>query len=279
MRPTRRRRPPVTPEPEFAGCEIEVLGSGTSVGVPTIGCHCRVCTSDDPRDRRLRPSVLIRFYDEETQRAVVIDTSPDFRQQALRAKLERVDAVIYTHDHADHIMGLDDIRPFNYGRPDRIPVYASPSTLRSLRRVFPYAFAGEGTHPGGVPRLEAKPVGTDPINLFGTVFQPVQVDHGPKEILGYRFGRAAYVTDQTGFPPESLAQLRDLDVLFLGALRHLPHPMHSTVEQALELVDILRPNRAFFTHVCHELSHKETIRQLPSGVSLAYDGLRIEVEG
>ena len=280
MRPSRRRRPPVTPEPEFLGCDIEVLGSGTSVGVPTIGCHCKVCTSDDPRDRRLRPSVAVRFYDEDlVQRIIVIDTSPDFRQQALRAKLERVDAVIYTHDHADHIMGLDDIRPFNYGRPDRIPVYASPGTLQSLRRVFPYGFAGEGTHPGGVPRLDAKPISTEPIDLFGMQFQPVKVNHGPKKILGYRFGRAAYVTDQTGFPPESLPQLQDLDVLFLGALRHIPHPMHSTVEQALELVELLRPNRAFFTHVCHELSHRETTRQLPSGVSLAYDGLRIEVEG
>ena len=263
----------------LAGCDIEVLGSGTSVGVPTIGCHCRVCTSDDPRDRRLRPSVVVRFRAKGVSRSVVIDTSPDFRQQVLRAKLERVDAVLYTHDHADHIMGLDDIRPFNYGRPDRIPVYASESTLRSLRRVFPYGFAGEGAHPGGVPRLEARPAGAGPIDLFGMEFQPVEVDHGPKRILGYRFGRAAYITDQTGLPPESLMHLQDLDVLFLGALRHLPHPMHSTVEQALELVRLLRPNRAFLTHVCHELLHEETARQLPRGVSLAYDGLRVEVEG
>ena len=262
-----------------SGCSIEVLGSGTSVGVPTIGCHCRVCTSDDPRDRRLRPSVLVRYREAGILRHIVIDTTPDFRQQALRAGLERVDAVLYTHDHADHIMGLDDIRPFNYGRSDRIPVYGSPGTLKSLQRVFPYGFSGEGSHAGGVPRLDAISVSEDPIRLFGMDFQPVRVDHGPKKILGYRFGNAAYVTDQTGFPLESLPQLQGLDVLFLGALRHVPHPMHSTVAEALNWVEVLQPARAFFTHICHELPHSDTVSQLPSGVTLAYDGLQIEVEG
>ena len=249
------------------------------MGVPTIGCGCRVCTSEDPRDTRLRPSVLIRFDAGGVERNVVVDTTPDFRQQALTAQLRRLDAVLYTHDHADHIMGLDDIRPFNYRRRDRIPVYASKSTLKSLRRVFPYGFAGEGSHPGGVPRLAACAVGQDPIRLFGMDFQPFAVHHGHKRILGYRFGRAAYVTDQTGFPRESLPWLEDLDVLFLGALRHEPHPMHSTVEQSLAWVERLRPARAFFTHICHALPHEETNRRLPEGVSLAYDGLEITVRG
>ena len=249
-----------------AGCKIEVLGSGTSVGVPTIGCGCRVCTSKDPRDSRLRPSVLIRFDAGGVERNVIVDTTPDFRQQVLAANVRRLDAVLYTHDHADHIMGLDDIRPFNYRRRDPIPVYASESTLKSLRRVFPYGFSGERTHPGGVPRLDPRAVGKDPICLFGM-------------ILGYRFGRAAYVTDQTGFPRESLRWLRNLDVLFLGALRHEPHPTHSTVEQSLRWVERLRPARAFFTHMCHELPHQETNDRLPKGVSLAYDGLRITVSG
>ena len=262
-----------------SSCSIEVLGSGTSVGVPTIGCHCRVCKSTDPRDRRLRPSVLIRFDGEGIERCVVVDTSPDFRAQALNSGMARLDAVLYTHDHADHIMGLDDIRPFNYGRKERIPVYASNDTLKSLKRVFPYGFSGESRHAGGVPRLNGIAIGTGPIELFGTRFQPFPVHHGPKRILGFRFGRAAYVTDQTGFPDESLAWLDGLDVLFLGALRHEPHPMHSTVEQALAWVERLRPRRAFFTHICHELPHEETDRQLPDGVSLAYDGLRIAVEG
>lgn len=262
-----------------SGCTIEVLGSGTSTGVPTIGCDCSVCTSSDPRDRRLRPSVLIRFQAGGAERNVLVDTTPDFRQQALSAGFRRLDAVLYTHDHADHIMGLDDIRPFNYGRADRIPVYAAPSTLASLRRVFPYAFAGEGTHPGGVPRLDGRTIEGGPIDLFGIRFQPFGVHHGPKPILGFRFGKAAYVTDQTDFPESSIPYLEGLDVLFLGALRHHPHPMHSTVAQALAWVERLRPAQAFFTHICHELPHEETCRQLPENVWLAYDGLRISVEG
>ena len=262
------------------GCRIEVLGSGTSVGVPTIGCGCRVCKSSDPRDRRLRTSVAVRYTDNGADRTVVVDTTPDFRQQALSAGLQRLDAILYTHDHADHIMGLDDVRPFNYGRRDRIPVYATAPTMKSLRRVFPYAFAGEGRHPGGVPRLDGRTVGEySPIDVPGMRFQSFAVHHGGMRILGFRFGRAAYVTDQTGFPEESVGWMEDLDVLFLGALRHSPHPMHSTVSQALEWVERLRPARAFFTHVCHELSHEETNRELPDGVALAYDGLTVEVKG
>ncbi len=258
-------------------CQIEVLGSGTSVGIPTIGCRCAVCTSDDPRDRRLRTSVLVRLGDGAAARNIVIDTSPDFRQQALRSGFRRLDALLFTHDHADHIMGLDDVRPFNYGRRERIPAYASRSTLRSLRRVFPYAFGGQRTHAGGVPRLAAIEAGNSPIPLFGVDFVPIRVLHGRKRILGYRFGAAAYVTDQTHLPPESKARLSGLDVLFLGALRHEPHPTHSTLAQALELAAELKPRRVFFTHMCHELSHAKTARQLPAGVALAYDGLRIAV--
>ncbi len=223
--------------------------------------------------------MLIRYEENGMERNVLIDTTPDLRQQALRAKMTRLDAVLYTHDHADHIMGLDDIRPFNYGRADRIPVYAPSGTLQRLQRIFPYGFAGESTHAGGVPRLTGRVAGDAPIELFGMRFQPFAVHHGPKMILGYRFGRAAYVTDQTGFPAESLHCLQDLDVLFLGALRHQPHPMHSTVAEALAWVERLRPTRAFFTHISHALSHNETNRALPNGVSLAYDGLRIVVEG
>lgn len=213
------------------------------------------------------------------QRNVVIDTSPDFRQQALTARMRRLDAILYTHDHADHIMGLDDVRPFNYGRRDRIPVYASVSTMKSLLRVFPYGFSGEGSHPGGVPRLDPHTIdGDSAVDVFGMRFQPFLVHHGRKPILGFRFGRAAYVTDQTGFPPESLPWLRGLDVLFLGALRHQPHPSHSTVAEALTWVARLRPKRTFLTHMCHDLPHEETNRELPDGVALAYDGLRIDVD-
>ncbi len=265
-----------------ASFTITVLGSGTSVGIPTIGCPCAVCHSDDPRDQRLRPSVVVSYRAAGAERNVLIDTTPDLRRQALSAGLKSLDAILYTHDHADHIMGLDDVRPFNYRRRERLPVYAAKETLRSLRRVFPYAFSGESGHPGGVPRLAAHEIDgamldSGGIDLFGLQFKPVNVRHGPKDILGFRFGNAAYITDQTGFPDESLPLLTGLDTLFLGALRHIPHPMHSTVEQALGWVERLRPRRAFFTHICHDLAHEETSAALPPGVSLAYDGLRIRV--
>lgn len=258
---------------------ITVLGSGTSVGVPTIGCPCSVCHSDNPRDKRLRPSILVSFDAKGRRRNIVIDTTPDFRTQALTSGFAWLDAILFTHAHADHIMGLDDIRPFNYGRPDRIPVYGSPETLEVIRTAFPYAFAEQATHPGGLPRVDAHPLGADPIDLFGVRFQPVPVWHGRRKILGFRFGRAAYVTDQSDIPEESLPLLQDLDVLFLDALRRIPHPAHSTVDQALAWVERLRPQRTYLTHICHDLGHEETNADLPRGVELAYDGLVIETSG
>jgi phosphoribosyl 1,2-cyclic phosphate phosphodiesterase len=258
---------------------ITVLGSGTSVGVPTIGCSCRVCRSEDPRDRRLRPSILVTYAEGVRIRNVLIDTTPDLRQQALTAGFTTLDAVLYTHAHADHIMGLDDVRPFNYGRRERIPVYATPETLRSLRRVFAYAFEGEAPHPGGVPRLEARTLNGGPVGLFGVSFLPIPLVHGPNTTVGFRFGKAAYLTDHSDIPESSQAQLQNLDVLFLDALRHEPHPMHTTVEQALRWVEKLRPRQAYFTHICHQLPHAETCASLPPNVELAYDGLRMEVAG
>ena len=256
---------------------ITVLGSGTSVGVPTIGCDCRVCRSDDPRDKRLRPSILVSFADGEAARNVLVDTTPDLRQQALRAALRSLDAIFYTHAHADHIMGLDDVRPFNYGRREWIPVYGTPESLGSIQRIFPYAFEGEAAHPGGVPRLKAHPLNGGGVELFGLPFVPVPVLHGPRTIVGFRFGRAAYLTDHSDIPESSLGLLENLDVLFLDALRRIPHPMHSTLDQALAWVKRLKPKRAYFTHICHDLSHAETSAELPENVALAHDGLRIEV--
>ncbi len=255
---------------------ITVLGSGTSVGVPTINCSCRVCLSDDPRDKRLRPSILVSYGD----RNVLIDTTPDFRQQALQAGFRSLDAILYTHAHADHIMGLDDVRPFNYGRQERIPVYGSQQTLDAVRRIFPYAFEGESRHPGGIPRLSANTInGGGPLDLFGLEFMPVPLVHGPTTVFGFRFGAAAYLTDHSDIPASSLDMLRDLDVLFLDALRRQPHPMHTTVDQALGWVEAVKPKRAYFTHICHDLPHAETCAGLPLHVDLAHDGLRIEVPG
>ncbi len=212
-------------------------------------------------------------------RNVVIDTTPDFRQQALAAGYRSLDAILYTHSHADHIMGLDDVRPFNYGRPERIPAFGMPETIDVLERVFAYAFIEKETHPGGLPRVTAHRIESDAVRLFGLDFQVAPVWHGKTKIVGFRFGRAAYITDQSDIPAETLPLLEDLDVLFLDALRREPHPSHSTVDQALGWVERLRPKRALFTHICHDLSHAEVSAALPDGVELAYDGLTIEVPG
>jgi phosphoribosyl 1,2-cyclic phosphate phosphodiesterase len=253
---------------------ITVLGSGTSVGVPTIGCHCPVCTSSDPRDSRLRPSILVR----SGGRNILIDTTPDFRQQALRARIERLDAVVFTHAHADHIMGLDDVRPFNFRQRSSIPIYGSADTMATIERVFEYIFTGR-SHESSVPRLEIRVLDGRPFDLFGLEFVPVLVEHGGSPVYGYRFGAAAYLTDHSAIPEASAELLQGLDVLFLDALRHKPHPTHTTVRRALEHVAELSPRRAFFTHICHDLPHEETERQLPPHVRLAYDGLEIAVGG
>lgn len=251
---------------------ITVLGSGTSTGVPTIGCRCAVCTSQDPRDSRLRPSVLLRYGG----RNVLIDTTPDFRQQALRARLERLDAVLFTHSHADHIMGLDDVRPFNFRQRSSIPIYGAPEALETIHRAFEYIFA-DRAHDSSVPRLESHALDGSAFDLFGLEFLPIRLKHGRSLVYGYRFGGAAYLTDHSAIPEESLEQLHGLDVLFLDGLRHRPHPTHTTVERALRYVEQLAPQRAFFTHICHELPHAETESALPPHVRLAYDGLEIEV--
>jgi len=251
---------------------ITVLGSGTSMGVPAIGCHCDVCTSNDPRDNRLRPSILIRYGG----RNVLIDTTPDFRTQALRAKINRLDAILFTHEHADHIMGLDDVRPFNFRQKCSIPIFAAEETLGSILRAFQYIF-DERPSESSIPKLEAHVLDGRPFDLFGMEFRPLRLMHGRAKTFGYRFGAAAYLTDHNEIPPESLDQLHDLDVLFLDALRYKPHPTHSTVERSIEIAEHLNPRRTYFTHICHELPHARTEASFPPRIRLAYDGLEIVV--
>ena len=256
-----------------ADVSIVVLGSGTSVGVPTIGCACEVCRSSDQRDKRLRPSVLVSFGG----RCILIDTTPDFRYQALRMPIPRVDAVLYTHSHADHIMGLDDLRPFNYMQRQAIPIYAAEDHLRYIMSAFPYIFDESPTQ-SSRPKLEPRTfVAGSVIDLFGLAFEVIPLKHGKGLTYGFRFGTAAYLTDHSDIPAESLHRLEGLDVLFLDALRHHPHPTHSTVAEALRWVERLQPKRAFLTHICHDLGHAVTEENLPSHVRLAYDGLRIDV--
>jgi len=251
---------------------LTVLGSGTSMGVPTIGCDCAVCHSSDPRDRRTRPSVLVE-YDGKT---VLIDTTPNFREQAIREQIRQLDAVLYTHAHADHILGIDDLRPLSFHRAGKIPLYARPEAAEFLRTMFRYIFDADYKY-GGLAEVELNPI-NGPVELFGARFEPVTVKHGDAEIIGFRFGSAAYLTDFSEIPEQSFVQLKDLDILFLDALRHRPHPTHSTVDNSLRIVERVKPKRAFFTHICHDLPHAATNATLPEHVQLSYDGMKLEFE-
>jgi len=251
---------------------LTVLGSGTSMGVPTIGCDCAVCHSADPHDRRTRPSILIEYAGKN----VLVDTTPDFREQAIREGVRSLDAVLYTHGHADHILGLDDLRPLSFHRPEKIPLYARPADAELLRRMFRYIFDADYKF-GGLAQVELRTI-DGPVDLFGARFEPVTVIHGDDEILGFRFGQAAYLTDVSEIPEESYSKLTGLDILFLDALRHKPHPTHSTVENSLRIVERVKPKRTFFTHICHDLAHEATNATLPPQVRLSYDGMKLEFE-
>lgn len=248
---------------------ITFLGSGTSLGVPVIGCTCPVCTSDDPRNRRTRPSVWLQFAEKN----VLIDTAPELRLQALANGLVRVDAVLFTHVHADHVFGFDDIRRFNQLQSAVIPVYGSAATLDGLRRLFGYAFDRE--RPGwDTPRVLPHVV-TGPFELFGTTVRPITVMHGDGQVTAYRLRDVAYVTDCSRIDEDGLRALENLDVLILGALRYEPHPKHFSLAEALAVVERLRPARTYLTHLSHAFDHAAVERSLPKNVALAYDGLRL----
>jgi phosphoribosyl 1,2-cyclic phosphate phosphodiesterase len=252
---------------------LTVLGSGTSMGVPTLGCDCAVCRSTDPHDKRTRPSIMLEYGGK----VVIIDTTPDFYQQAVRENIRQIDAVFYTHTHADHILGIDDLRPLSYKhKPNKLPLYARPDACAFLRRMFSYIFDADYKF-GGLPLLELRPI-DGPVELFGARFEPVSLIHGEIQIYGYRFGSAAYLTDHSEIPDYSMRQLEGLDILFLDALRHKPHPTHSTVKNSVAIVEKLKPKHAFFTHICHDLGHEATNITLPRNVRLAYDGLKLEFE-
>lgn len=250
---------------------LTVLGSGTSVGVPSIGCDCDVCTSDDPRDNRLRPSVWLRFAGKN----VIVDTTPDFRTQVLRARILTLDAVMLTHSHADHILGLDDLRPFNFRQGGSIPVYANEPTMRVVKRVFDYVFS-DTRKESSVPRLDVHVLDGNPFQMFGQQIIPIELNHGSMIVYGYRIGQLAYLTDHNRIPESSMEKLKGLDVLFLDALRYKPHPTHSSVSQSLAIVEKLKPRRTYFTHLCHDISHAQAESMLPQDVHFAYDGLRVE---
>lgn len=263
--------------------KVTVLGSGTSHGVPMIGCECAVCQSTDPRDRRSRPSILVERHDPDGgpafasgMRSILIDTSTDLRMQALTHGVRRVDAILFTHSHADHIFGLDEVRRFNVIQQDAIPFFADRRTLDDLRRTFSYIFTPPPAVGGGIPQLVPFRLG-GPFSLGGLEIVPVPLLHGTRPILGFRFGRFAYLTDCSAIPETSWPLLEGVELLIIDALRRKKHPTHFNVEEALAVVERLRPERAWFTHICHDLGHAETTASLPSGVELAYDGLIVPV--
>lgn len=254
---------------------ITILGSGTSMGVPTLGCDCRVCTSMDPRDKRTRPSIRIEF----NRRSVLIDTGPDFHAQALREGVRHVDAVFYTHAHADHILGLDDLRPLSFQHEHRLPLYADNETANVIERIFDYTFSSENKYPTSARvRMHRISHPQEKVELLGTTFQRIPLKHGELDVAGYRFGKAAYLTDLSDIPDASLSLLEDLDVLIIDALRRQPHPSHSHLEKSIGFVETIRPKQAWFTHMSHDLLHSETDAGLPAHIRLAYDGLRIPFE-
>jgi phosphoribosyl 1,2-cyclic phosphate phosphodiesterase len=251
---------------------LTFLGSGTSMGVPTLGCDCAVCHSADSRDQRLRPSVRIEWAGH----TVLIDTGPDFRYQALRAGIKRVDAVFYTHHHADHLLGLDDLRPLSYrnhkdGAP--LPLYADDATATAMERVFDYTFRVDADYPNRarvkLHRLKG------PVEIFGVKFEPIALKHGRMNVTGYRFGNGAYLTDMNVIPDESLKKLEGLDLAVLDALRARAHASHATLSESIEWSRKLQARQTYFTHMSHEVLHAEVDSQLPDGIRLAYDGLQV----
>jgi phosphoribosyl 1,2-cyclic phosphate phosphodiesterase len=263
---------------------VTLLGTGTSQGVPMIGCECGVCRSSDPRDRRTRPSILIELPDgsaggratSEGVRSILVDTSPDLRAQALSSGIHRVDAILFTHSHADHIFGLDDVRRFNKIQRAEIPCYADARTIADLRRVFAYIFDPSTPKGGGIPNVSLREIG-GPFCLGDVEIVPVPLVHGTRPILGFRIGQFAYLTDCNAIPDTSWPLLEGVATLVIDALRERPHSTHFSVPEAIAAASRIGATRTYFTHICHDLPHAETCARLPAGVQLAYDGLVLEI--
>ena len=249
------------------------LGTGTSHGVPMIGCDCLVCRSEDARDKRTRPSIVVEL---DNGMQVLVDTTPDLRTQALAHNLRRVDALLYTHSHADHVFGLDEIRRFNALGRSAMPIFGDAPTVADVRRIFSYAFDPDAPSGGGRPDLRLWTLG-GPFCIGPQEIVPVPIWHGHRLILGYRFGGLAYLTDCSGIPEPSMALLQGLDVLVLDALRRRAHPTHFNVDQAVAMAQRLQARQTYFTHITHDLGHAETCAGLPPGITLAHDGLRIPI--
>jgi phosphoribosyl 1,2-cyclic phosphate phosphodiesterase len=256
----------------MAQIQVRFLGTGTSQGIPMIACTCEVCRSTDPCDQRLRVSMHI----ETEGKSFIIDTGPDFRQQILRAGIQRVDAVLYTHEHKDHTAGMDDIRGFNYAQKASIPLYAQAPVIDQLKREFAYAFA-ENKYPG-VPEIEVHEIGNQPFTIAGIRIIPILVKHYFLDVLGFRFGDFTYITDANFISDEELEKVKGTQVLVINALRKTTHISHFTLDEALEVIDKIKPKAAYITHISHMMGlHADVTKELPAHVHLAYDGLTLSV--
>lgn len=251
---------------------ITFLGTGTSQGVPIINCNCDVCSSDDARDKRLRTSVFI----QSGHASLLIDTSPDLRQQLLRNRVERIDAILYTHSHADHILGVDEIRRFNYLQNERIKVYGNQSTMDRMQTVFDYAFVNSALN-FGIPNLTANVIGNG-FEIMGEPILPLELKHGTQTILGYRIGDFAYCTDVSEIPETTIHKLSGLKVLILDALREKPHPTHFSLQQAIDQALSIKAEKTYFIHMSHKISHQKHGRLLPESMAFAYDTLKLTID-
>ncbi|MEM6364558.1 MAG: MBL fold metallo-hydrolase [Planctomycetota bacterium] len=253
--------------------DVIFLGTGTSVGVPAIGCDCDVCQSDDPRNNRTRCSILVELPGGN----LLVDTPPDLRTQLLREKVPIVHAVLYTHEHADHLFGLDDVRlfPFRLGHP--VPLFCETHVEERIRKSYDYAFTKRAaTHPGATPQLTFETITKEPFEIWGTPIVPIPLKHGPYfDVLGFRIGNFAYCTDTNEIPEASMQLLAGLDTLVIDALRYRPHPTHYCVDEAIEMIDRLQPRQAFLTHLSHDVEHAAGEAALPDHIHLAHDGLRL----
>jgi phosphoribosyl 1,2-cyclic phosphate phosphodiesterase len=251
------------------GGRLVFLGTGTSVGVPVVGCGCATCSGDAPRDARSRTSVVLGLPGG----TLLIDTTPDLRTQLLRERIGRVDAVLYTHDHVDHVYGLDDIRPICFASGRSLPLFCEERVERRIRTAFDYAFSAEPPAGGGVPKVFFERIGTAPFELLGQRVVPLRLRHGPFDVLGFRFGNVAYCTDTNSIPDETWPLLEGLDVLVLDCLRHTPHPTHFSLSESLAVAARVGARRTLFVHMSHDLPHAATQAALPPGIELAHDGL------
>ena len=256
--------------------QFVLLGTGTSVGVPALGCGCDVCRSDHPRNNRTRCAVAVGLPDG----VLLIDTPPDLRTQLLREQIGIVHAVAYTHEHADHMFGLDDLRLFQFYLDRPVPLYCEPCVEDRIRKAYDYAFTDLApTHAGSTPKLEFQTIGTDPFDVLGATIQPIRLKHGPRfDVLGFRIGNIAYCTDTHLIPDESWPLLEGVEILILDALRTEPHPTHFSIDEAIEVALRVKPKLTFFTHLSHEFDYEATNKKLPAQIQLAYDGLRLRLE-